>query len=223
MLNLVLAQLPSSLTGPAGDGYNGKVPTRALYANPDAVSSILRLERAGGLIYTDIFRGAQGQLSAKRRNPSATKAVSLSAHGFGLAFDLDVDATLKRRAWKYQRLLDEMGKEGWYCHRRDQARGSEDWHFNYLGTQASILLPKASIARRDTWDDPIEARIQQLYGAQLVPGDDELQALLKAAGAADVRAFQVAWDLQADGVAGPRTRRTLAYVTAQLDIRGLFA
>ncbi len=229
MLNLVLAQLPSNLTGPAGDGYNGKVPSRALYAHPDAVSSLLRLERAGGLVYTDIFRGAQGQLAAKRRNPAATKAVSLSPHGYGLSVDLDVDATLKRRGWMYQRLLDEMGKEGWYCHRRDQGRGSEDWHFNFLSGQASVLLPKASIARHSTWDDPVEARIQQIYGAQLAPGDGEIPALLAAAhvgGAGDkasIKAFQTMWDLEADGIVGPNTRRVLAYVTAQLDVRGMFA
>lgn len=228
MMNLILAQLPSTLTGPDGDGYNGKVPARALYAHPEAFFSLIRLERAGGLVYTDIFRGAQGQLAAKRRNPATTKAVSLSPHGYGLAVDLDVDATLKRRGWLYQRLLDEMGKEGWYCHRRDQARGSEDWHFNFLSVQASVLLPKASIARRGTWDDPVEGRIQQLYGAQLAPGDDEIPTLLTAAhvnggDAAAVKAFQTMWDLDADGIVGPNTRRVLAYTTAQLDVRGMFA
>lgn len=222
MLDLVLAQLPASLTGPASDGYNGHVPSRALYARPEASSSILQLERKGGLVYTDIFRGAQGQLAAKRRNPKTTKAVSLSPHGFGLAVDLDVDATLKRRGWLYPRLLEEMAAAGWHCHRRDKDRGSEDWHFNYLADQAPTLL-KLATAQHGTWDDPVEARIQQLYGAQLAPDDADVAAMLREAKAADVRSFQAAWDLEPDGVVGPKTRRVLAYVTAQLDVRGLFA
>ncbi len=223
MLSLVLAKLPDSLTGPAEDGYHGRMPSRSLYAHPDAAASLFRLEKAGGLVYTDIFRGADGQLRAKRAKPASTKAVSFSAHGFGLAVDLDVDATLKRRDWLYPRLLDEMAAAGWYCHRRDRKRGSEDWHMNFLGVHASTLLPMASLSIPGTWDDPVEGRIQQLYGAQLTPGDGDVKTMLAIAGSSDVEAFQASWGLTVDGIAGRNTRRALAYVTAQIDIRTLVA
>lgn len=220
MLSLILARLPNTLTGPAGDGYNGHVPIRALFANPDAVASLFGLENGGGLVYTDIFRDAAGQLRAKTAKPASTKAVSLSPHGYGLAVDLDVDATCKRRGFSYARLLEVMAASGWHCHRRDGARGSEDWHFNFLGGSAPILLQRAT-AQHSTWDDPVEGRIQQLYGAQLAPGDAEIPALLKRTGSPSIRAFQTAWALTPDGIVGPVTRRTLAYVASELDLRQL--
>lgn len=219
MLTLVLVRLPDGLTGPDDDGYNGHVPKRALFANPDAAASLRRLEGAGGLVYTDIFRDAAAQLRAKLAKPASTKAVSLSPHGYGLAVDLDVSATLKRRGWAYARLLEEMAAAGWYCHRRDRARGSEDWHFNHLGQQASVFLARTELGRPGTWDDAVEARIQQLYGAQLAPGDQDVPALLKRSGSPSILAFQTAWGLSADGIVGPNTRRVLAYVGAQLDLR----
>jgi murein L,D-transpeptidase YcbB/YkuD len=39
---------------------------------------------------------------------------------------------------------------------------------------------------------------------------------LKHAGCKDVRQFQALWDLQVDGIAGPKTQRTLAFVTAEI-------
>ncbi len=222
MLSIILAQLPTSLAGPAGDGYHGRVPTRSLFAHPDAATSIARLERKGGLVYTDIFRGAEGQLAAKRAKPTMTKAVGLSGHGYGFSFDIDVDATLKRRVWTYGELLDQLEVDGWHCHRRDRQRGNEDWHFNFFGAEASSLLIKASSKHAGTWDEPLEAFIQQVYGSQLEPSDAECKALLEKL-KYDVKRFQSDWLLDADGVLGPRTRRTIAYVTAELDVRSLFA
>lgn len=221
LLTILLAALPSTLRGPADPAYKGRVPKRALFLHPDAAASLGRIEAEGGAVYTDIFRGAEGQLSAKRRNPTATKAVSLSGHGFGLSKDLDVAETLRLREWTYEQLLDEEARHGWHCHRRDRKQGSESWHFNYLGTAHADLLALAKEGDRSTWDDPVEALVQRLYGPGLAPSLADLPALLARAGAASVTTFQKAWDLRPDGIAGPRTLRTLAYVTADLDVRTL--
>ena len=230
-MNLYLVRLPETLRGPADEGYHGQVPERTRMLMPDAAASLLTLEEAsGGLVYTDLYRSAQAQLVAHRLK-RGTQPVAYSAHGYGFAADLDVDTTLRLHSMDYLQLVEFMGEHGWYCHRRDlDPLASESWHFNYLGEGAADFLALADETHA-TWAKPAEARIEQLFGSDFAVADVDLPQLLLAAGIqgvnpdsppdalkAAIEIFQRQWDLSIDGVAGPITRRTLAYVTATVNV-----
>jgi hypothetical protein len=211
---LRLSELPA-LLGPTE--YGGKVPARFLYLAPDAAASLLDLDRkAGGLIYTDLFRDAHGQLIAHRAKPDSTQPVGWSAHGYGLSIDLDLSATQIRLKLTYVELVELMGSAGWCCHRRDlDSSGSESWHWNYLGPNAARYLAAAQpVMDHRTWSHPVEMRIQERYGQDFRLSALDIQAALEALKLHAVRDFQAAWGLTVDGVAGPKTQRTLSYVSA---------
>lgn len=233
---LRLVELPSSLHGPDDPSYQGKVPKRARYMEPEAAAALLGLVyEAPWLIFTDIFRSPEASLAAKRAGRGA-KPPGYSGHNFGLSFDIDVGPTLRAAPagfkW-YPELIDLLRKHGWYCHRRDMDPvGLESWHFNHLGDQPNKYLILAD-ERHSTWDDPIEARIRDLYGADFVYDDAEVQRYLTKLGLyrgeidgklgpltwEATRAFQRTWGLDEDGVAGTRTRRVLALVAADRDVK----
>jgi peptidoglycan hydrolase-like protein with peptidoglycan-binding domain len=213
---LLLQQLPP-VAGPDGDGYNGKFPTRALFMHPQAAAALLALEKAtGGLVYTDIYRSPEAILQAYRMRPG-TQPVAFSYHGFGGCVDLDVYPSLKRLGITYDGLLATMTAHGFHCHRRDGKQGSESWHFNYLGDHPEVPLALTT-ADHSTWARPAETMIQRWYGGALKPSDTDVDAMLRTAGVSDVRTFQRKWNLVVDGVAGPTTRRVLAFVTAVVQI-----
>lgn len=213
---IYLSRLPDTLRGPDDEGYGGRFPKRASMLHPEAARSLLRLEEAsGGLVYTDAYRSPEAQRDAHRRK-GGTQPVGFSAHGYGLAVDLDVGGTLRRSSVRrYPQLVDLMGEHGWYCHRRDlDPTAGESWHFNYLGPQAEQHLAKADPQRHSTWALPAESRIQELYGDGFKLSSAGVSAALTAGSYPGVEAFQRDWDLKVDGVAGPVTQRVLAYVTA---------
>jgi peptidoglycan hydrolase-like protein with peptidoglycan-binding domain len=225
---IVLQQLPQ-LAGPQEDGYHGLVPKRALYMRPEAAGELLALEKTtGGLVYTDILRSAASILQAYRGKvtPSGqhiAQPVAYSFHGYGGCVDVDIDACKKKLGVDYAGLITVMESHGFYCHRRDGAAGegqSESWHFNYLGDDGPRLIA-ATTDKHATWSGPAEAMIQKWYGDQLALTDDQVTALLPVAHATDVKDFQRQWDLTVDGIAGPRTRRVLAFVTATMKITPL--
>lgn len=226
---LRLADLPAGLAGPNDATYNGKVPTRARFLFPEAAQSLCGLEAAsGGLVYTDVFRSADASLAACR-NKRGCQRPAFSAHNFGLAFDLDLDATKKKLQLTYQGLTSLLNRFGWYCHRRDgNPDEMESWHFNFLGEQAGTYLTLATEVHK-TWSAPVETRIAELYGADFLLTPVQLQQALEQAhfyyGAIDglqgpltyeaIRAFQRAWQIEESPVKpGGTTHRTLAYVTA---------
>lgn len=213
-MNLILQQLPQ-LAGPPGDGYNGLAPKRALYMRPEAAAALLLVEQdTGGLVYTDILRSPEAIRQAYRTKPG-TQPVGFSDHGFGGCVDTDVQECLKKLGTNYEGLVEIMAARGYYCHRRDgNPTASESWHFNFLGLDADALL-ELTTTDHTTWARPAEAMIQKWYGPELALTDDQVAPLLPVAHATDVKDFQRQWDLTVDGVAGPRTKRVLAFVTAQ--------
>ncbi len=217
---LLLQALPK-LEGPASEDYGGLVPDRMLYMRPEAAQALLLIEAdTDGLIYTDVYRSPAEILQAYSTRPG-TQPVAYSFHGYGGCVDVDVDATLKKLGTDYGGLITIMEARGFHCHRRDnESQKSESWHFNFLGADAPALLALTTDDHA-TWSQPAEAMIQKWYGPELRPSDQEVDAMLRQVGVSDVRTFQRKWALVVDGVAGPVTRRVLAFVTATLQITPL--
>lgn len=224
-MKLQLVHLPA-LAGPKDDAYRGQVPIRMRYMAPDAAAMLVGLEAVtGGLVFTDIFRSAESSFGRWLQKPSATKRPGYSPHGYGLSFDLDVGATLRKLGIRYPDLIDLLATHGFYCHRRDlDPVASESWHFNFYGDNAERRLRLVDPTVRSTWDDAAEAEIVSRYGAQFKLSLSEISIALTAAGfdphegAGAVRKFQKKWGLDVDGDAGEKTQRTLAYVTAQREL-----
>lgn len=216
-MNLLLQQLPQ-LAGPPDDGYNGLAPKRALYMHPDAAAALLLVEEdTDGLIYTDIYRSPEAILRAYR-DKGGTQPVAFSFHGYGGCVDVDVKRCLTKLGTNYEGLTEIMAARGFYCHRRDGNPDlSESWHFNFLGDDATLLLAQTT-ADHSTWAAPAEAMIQKWYGPDLSLTLPQITQLLPVAHATDVKDFQRQWDLVVDGIAGPRTQRVLAFVTANKQV-----
>lgn len=226
---LQFASLPE-LRGPEGAAYFGRLPLRMRYLEPTAAAALMALEMdTGGLVYTDMYRTPEASFAAKNARPTITKAPGKSGHNFGLSVDLDVEGTLAHRGWKYSELLSVMSDHGWHCHRLDGKQGMhESYHFNHLGPDPATHLLLAKIDDHNTWDDPVEGRIQELYGKDFDLSTFEIQHALATKGLylgkldgdigpmsqKAIRTFQGAWGLTVDGVPGPMTQRLLALVTA---------
>lgn len=230
-VHLVIIQLLKlpALRGPKI--WNGKLPTRMLAMHPDAARALIKLEaETGGLVYVGIFRTADAQLEA-HRTKDGTKAVGYSGHGFGLSIDLDLKETMSVRGLRYIPLCEMLEHYGFYCHVRnlDGKRG-ESWHFNWLGTsQPETYLRLADPMDARTWDEPLEARIQELYGKQFLLSPMRVQQDLARLGfyggefdgdhgpltISAIKAFQRAWGLVVDGRAGPVTQRVISFVCAE--------
>jgi hypothetical protein len=219
-MNLIVQQL-HQLAGPQGNGYNGKAPKRALFMRPEAARALYLLETdTGGLVYTDIYRSPQAIRDAYRAK-LGTQPVAYSYHGYGGPVDLDTEASQEKLGTDYAGLIAAMEHRGFYCHRRDGVAGqgaSESWHFNYLGDDAAKLLALTT-SDHSTWARPAEAMIQKWYGPELQLTDEQVAVLLPVAHATDVKDFQRQWDLAVDGIAGPKTQRVLAFVTANFVVQ----
>jgi hypothetical protein len=232
---LRLATMPATLLGPNDADYKGTVPKRMRYLAPDVGAALLALEKdVGTLVYTDMWRSAESSLVA-RRVKRGVQPPAYSPHNYGIAVDLDLHATMKLRGWKYNYLLEVMKAHGWFCHRRD-GLGPDDmeaWHFNYLGDDSDKYLTHVDIDNHVTWANAAESRIYERYGQQFVLSPKEIQTSLVQLhmykGDIDenvrsllcreaVMSFQRAWGLAEDGDPGPKTQRTLAFVTATKSI-----
>lgn len=161
LLLKALDPLPRGIYGPHGDQF----PRRAALLHPRAAESFVALELdTGGLVYSDIWRSAESSLKAIETK-EGTLPPGYSGHGYGLALDLAVDACLARLRCTYPDLLERLATHGWHCHRRDGERGSEGWHFNYLGTgdQAAVIMAHCNPDVRGTWGQAAELAIQFSY------------------------------------------------------------
>jgi D-alanyl-D-alanine carboxypeptidase len=225
MLTLKLVKLPSTLRGIYGANKN-MLGAAQLYAHPDLAKSIDDTEKAGlHLIYSDIFRSAKSSLEAMRKKPGLVQPPGNSAHNFGLAVDLDVDALMKELRLTKRQLDELLASFGLFCHRIDHALGAESWHYNALGDD-----PKKWLGfMRSSTANCIEQKIQALYGNQLRLTRDEVSRALDILGFLGVsrttsditeaiRRFQSQWDLVPDGDAGLKTQRLLAYLTAKTEV-----
>lgn len=219
-----LDPLPRGIYGATGDQF----PKRAAFLHPAAAEAFASIERAtGGLVYSDIYRPAASSLRAVDRKAGVLRP-GYSAHGYGLAFDLAVDASLARLRCNYQALLDRLAAHGWHCHRRDRERGPEGWHFNFLGRAAEVILGHTSDVH-STWSHAAELAIQFAYPEvteRMGPTEIQLDLSMlelyhgepdgvlgpKSKDAAE--AFARAWRLPA--AHGVQFERTLRFVAAEV-------
>lgn len=215
MLELLLARLPLNYPGI----YGGKMPERALWLYPDLARALLDLLSAGiAVVLSDGLRSPARSLQRQEEfrqkgGPQLAQPPGYSAHNFGLAVDIKVDDLVK--VFGSKPALDEaLRKYGLWCFRRDGRLKPECWHYNYLGTDPR----NGPLPYENTTARAIERRILELYGAELALAtptpQQALAAALKAANCVTVKEFQAKWGLKVDGIPGPRTRRTLASVTA---------
>lgn len=213
---LRLTPLPKTLLGPNTPDYRGQVPTRARFLAPDAWASLSKIldQLDNQIVFTDIFRSASASLEA-HQTKSGTQPPGWSTHGYGLAVDVDLDSTLKNLKCSYMSFCIWMEAANWFCYRRDgNPTASEAWHFTYLSDPTRIGLTDAG----GQWAAPGEAEIESRYGSQFQLSPDEVDAALKMLNLPDVKSFQTTWALDVDGVAGPKTQRLLAFVTAKIGL-----
>lgn len=199
------------------------LPKRMRYLHPDAASSYAENLHPHVRV-SDMYRSADSQLNARQTRRGSQK-VGYSGHGYGFSIDLDVTRTMRALGMTQKAALDGwMEQRGWYCHRLDGMRVREDWHYNYFGSEFSDFYKP----HETRTSHALERKIQQYYGGDFELDSREIQIALAEIGlykaAIDgiigdisrtaITAFQRTWLLQADGIAGPITQRTLAFVTA---------
>lgn len=233
-MQIQLSALPNTLKGPDDSSYKGLVPKRARFMEPAAASALMQLISASNnsLVFTDIYRSPEASLAA-RRSKRGVQPPGYSGHNFGFSFDLDIAETLRVMKIRYVELIELLRQYGFHCHRRDLASSAdESWHQNYFGEEADGLLKLLDPQQPRTWATPLEAKIVQVYGTSFTFDAKELQAQLSRLwlyrGEVDgkegpltreaVAAFQRAWGLADDGIAGPRTRRVLAVVASEVEL-----
>ncbi|HUK34632.1 MAG TPA: hypothetical protein VLV86_12005, partial [Vicinamibacterales bacterium] len=105
---ITLQTLPP-LLGPKGDGYNGLLPSRARYLAPDVAHALLVMEGDKHLVYTDCYRSPVAILQAYKAKPG-TQRPGYSTHGYGLAVDVDTQASCLLNGWSYVQLVDFLGE-----------------------------------------------------------------------------------------------------------------
>lgn len=217
MLHLDLVAVPPCKGIYAVKGLDFKsLPARMRFLASDAAASFAEIEPWA--VVSDMWRSPESSLQAVREGRGA-QPPGWSAHGIGLAIDLDIAASKALLGVATKAALDAtMERHGWFCHRRDHVLGFEAWHYNFLGVGAKVAGALTS--------DEVEAAILARHGAELAPDDAECQRLLAKLGMyggeidGDIgprsreaaRAFERAWGLNVDGVLDARTRRTLAFV-----------
>lgn len=203
--------------GSKGQARGVNLPERMRYLHPGAYAALLAFEAEypGLLMFSDMFRAPSVSLQMVRDGRAGAQPPGYSGHNWLLSFDADLAATKRRCA--YPLLLERLAAHGFHCHRRDGLVDHEAWHFNWLGPDADAHLATARKDDRKTWSRPLENRIAELYGHEF--GAEQIEGRLILAGTpGSVLNFQRLWGLVQDGIAGPRTLRTLARVTARMEI-----
>lgn len=230
------------LRGPYGPNRD-QFPARAAYLAPDVADAFVHMvdeigrDRIG---FSDVQRSAESSLAAMQAK-TGVQAPGFSGHNFGVSVDVDVEFTRRAlgtagAALPYADLVKLLAGYGWICYRQDGARGSEDWHFNYLGSvsdpdhgafAASVL--NRMTQNHSTWAGAAEAAILKRYPvASFALGPADIQAGLKKLGLyhgdidgafgplslAASGAFCRAWRLPE--VTDARFKRTLAFVAADI-------
>jgi peptidoglycan hydrolase-like protein with peptidoglycan-binding domain len=224
MLKLQLVDVTDwKIKGPQDSAYKGVLPTRMKYIHPSALAGLraITLDNQFKVAISDMFRSPMASLEARQRKTGVQRP-GYSAHNYGIAIDVDVDQTLTLMSMTYSDFLAWMSQSGWTCHRSDQKRGSEDWHFNLLGMGAT---PPTGAAGPQRW-------IVNTYGKELT-GDERwaqqcLHSLKLYEGEIDgdfgnlsraaLLAFQRMYKIPEDCVLDELTCRSLAIATAEMEI-----
>jgi hypothetical protein len=211
---------------------NDLLPKRMCYLAPAAAKSYLLMSDAT-IILSDVHRTGEASLAA-RKTKRGVQPPAYSGHNFGFSWDVDVEATLKANNWKYEDLLAYMQRYDWYCHRRDGARGNEDWHFNYLGGSAQEVLAKINPSPwfgKGTWSLGAELMIQKVYGSSFaltpVAVQEALKKLRLYSGEPDgkigpisqsaIKLFANTWEVPSSHT-DQKFLRTLAFISASYNI-----
>lgn len=224
-MNIVLQQLPDSVLGIYGDDKN-LMPRTMRRLHPDAAASYLAIDALGvKLRVSDMFRSPEASLRAMQAKPGLVQPPGFSAHNYGFAIDVSLGDCLKRFSMTKKQFNAFMESHGWTCHRLDDARGPEDWHYNFQVRHLIQPGDKSSGAA-------VERKMQAVYGAQMVLDITKAQTALKTmrlySGEVDgkggpltetaIKSFQRAWQIRESGL-GVKTQRVLALATATLDVR----
>jgi hypothetical protein len=225
-MNIILRRLPATVRGIYGPAKN-TMPKRALFIHPDAYKSFMALIANATMVFSDILRSAESSMAAIAAGRGA-QPPGYSGHNFGLAFDVAVGETLALNAWKYEHLLSYLSANGWECYRRDGTRGKEDWHFNFM-----VGLNMEAFKARAKWQTAAEASIQERYRGQFSLDEKGIQAALAKLGLYKgevdgdigplsrqaIAAFARSWNLKDGFDIGPRFQRTLAFVSADINVQ----
>jgi hypothetical protein len=215
------------VTGIYGKGKN-QLPERMRYLHPEAGKSYLK-HLAETAVASDMFRSAEASLRARRERRGAQRP-AYSGHNFGFSIDLAVSKTMKKGKFKSKRLLDEwMMKAGWYCHRRDHRREFEEWHYNYFGDEfdkyvkpkdkrTSAALERKIVDYYGRWWSQMDASDAQRALRRLGLYDGDIDGSFGPLSKEAARVFQRAWLLDPKGTLDLRTKRTLAYVSADRNL-----
>lgn len=210
------------------------MPTRMARLHPDAAAAFHAAETALGqrIRVSDMFRTAEQSLQAMQQK-TGVQPPGFSLHNYGIAIDVAVDAMLPAFKGSKAELDEFMKGFGWWCHRRDSKRGMEEWHYNYLGPTGQQQIQEADKPKpRTSTSAAADARIQALYGEGLALTPTEVQeclAHLKLYGGEidgkigprskeALMVFQRAWRLESTGLMDEKTERTLAYVSADIEV-----
>lgn len=233
-LALSLVRVPNVL-GIYGTNKD-QFPARMSLLHPEAAAAFAAIEKLLGmrLRVSDMFRTAEQSMQAMQEK-TGVQPPGFSLHNYGIAIDIDTDSMLMATKLTKPALDLLMKDAGWYCHRKDGKRGSEDWHYNFLGVGSAATPFLAASAKSTNTSAAGDAKILSLYadGLKLEPKEvQECLAHLKIyGGEADgiigprstqaIMAFQRAWKLSPTGLVDVRTERTLAYVSANVVIADL--
>lgn len=205
--------------------YGGTLPERMRYLHPEAAHAFEAI--ADWVVVSDMFRSPESSLRAVREGRGA-QPPGYSAHNYGLAIDIDVNAALKLTKTK-QALDEQMREKGWHCYRTDHKTGprivngkkrrDESWHYNYLGDvdyppglKTTVELVERAILfwYGDQFEYDVAEAQRKLTSLRMYRGaiDGKLGPLSQEA----IRVFQRAWGLRETGKLDAKTKRTLAYV-----------
>lgn len=201
----------------------GRMPSRTLFLHPEAAKNLPPSVR-----WSDLFRSPAASLQAMQEK-SGVKAPGYSGHNFGYSGDVDVTDTMDRLQIGTKAGLDEyMAGFGWYCYRDDHRMEAECWHYNYF-TEVEVSSYQVATTRGDR---EIEAKILGSHALDFRLTNEQAQTALKTLRLYDgkidgdfgarslnaVRIFQRAWGLKELGILDQRTMRTLAVVTATVEV-----
>jgi len=228
-LNLVRVPNVLGIYGPKKDQF----PARMSLLHPEAAAAFAAAEKGMGtrLRVSDMFRTAEQSMQAMQEK-SGVMPPGFSLHNYGIAIDVDIDSMMAATKLSKPSFDLLMREHGWYCHRKDNKRGSEDWHYNFLGVKEAAEPFLAASAKSTNTSAAGDAKILSLYkdGLALTPVEvqeclaaikmysGEIDGLLGPRSQQAIMAFQRAWRLHPNGVVDSKTERTLAYVSAVLNI-----